>query len=99
MRDSTTPRGAALAPPEAAALTKTEALRRAIAALGYRAPVPEILAYVREHFGIGAAAPAPAPAAHAPAPAPPAAPEPAGEDEAKKSPRRGKSKDRTNPAD
>jgi hypothetical protein len=91
MRDSTSGRGSAQAPQQGAALTKTEALRRAIAALGYRAPVTEILAYVSEHYGIGAPA--------AVAAAPPAAPEPAGDDEAKKSPRRGKSKDRTNPAD
>lgn len=81
MRDSTTPRAGA--PAEGAALTKTEALRRAIAALGYRAPVTEILAYVGEHYGIGATS--------APTAPPPAPPEPSAADEAKKAPlKRGK---------
>jgi hypothetical protein len=39
---------------EPQALSRTEAIRRAVVALGYRTPVPEILEYVREHFGIGA---------------------------------------------
>ena len=34
-------------------LSKTEAIRRAIAALGGNAQVPQILDYVRDHFGIG----------------------------------------------
>jgi hypothetical protein len=38
--------------------TTTEALRQAIAVLGYRAPATEILDYARQHFGIGALAPA-----------------------------------------
>jgi hypothetical protein len=35
-----------------ATVSKPEAVRRAIEALGYQAEVSEILAYVREHFGI-----------------------------------------------
>ena len=35
-----------------APLSKPEAVRRAIEALGFRAEVSEILDYVREHFGI-----------------------------------------------
>jgi len=38
---------------DALPLSKPEAVRRAIAALGYRAEVADILAYCREHFGIG----------------------------------------------
>jgi hypothetical protein len=34
-------------------LTRTEAIRRAMEALGDDAKVPEILSYVWEHFGIG----------------------------------------------
>ena len=40
------------APPQ----SNTEAIRRAIAALGPTAQVPQILDYVREHFGIGGSA-------------------------------------------
>ncbi len=36
-------------------LSKTEAVWRAIEVLGYQAEVPQILDYVREHFGIDAA--------------------------------------------
>src|SRR5437588_8159579 len=39
---------------ERTTLTRPEAVRRAIEALGYRAEVSEILAYVREHFGVEA---------------------------------------------
>lgn len=39
----------------AATVSKPEAIRRAIAALGNNAQVPQILDYVREHFGIGTA--------------------------------------------
>src|SRR5262249_56980381 len=42
---------------ETAKPSAPEAVRRAIAALGYRAEVSEILDYVREHFGIGGAGP------------------------------------------
>jgi hypothetical protein len=82
MRDSSSPQATA-------ALTQTEALRQAIAALGYRAPVADILAYVRDHFGIGESA------AVAPAPAPPAASETA----KRPAPKRGKNKDRADPSD
>ena len=68
---------------EPQALTRTEAIRRAVAALGYRTPVPEILEYVRQHFGIGGeadqtkgepqAGPAAVPAASAAAEEPPSA--------------------------
>jgi hypothetical protein len=34
-------------------LSKTEAIRQAIAVLGSNAQVPQILDYVRDHFGIG----------------------------------------------
>ena len=40
---------------ERPAMSTTEALRQAIAVLGYHAPAQEILAYAREHFGIGTA--------------------------------------------
>jgi hypothetical protein len=39
--------------PQEATITQTEAIRRAIAALGSGAQVPEILDYVWEHFGMG----------------------------------------------
>lgn len=45
------------APSSAANLTKTEAVWRAIEELGYRAPVSEILEYVRTRFGIDADSP------------------------------------------
>jgi hypothetical protein len=44
----------------AATVSKPEAIRRAIAALGNNAQVPQILDYVREHFGIGTAPAEPA---------------------------------------
>src|SRR5262245_14527985 len=57
MRDSTSQGGAAT-------VSKPEAVRRAIAALGYRAELSQILEYVHRNFGIDAAAP-PAPAGSA----------------------------------
>jgi hypothetical protein len=39
--------------PDSPPQTNTEAIRRAIAALGAHAQVPEILEYVHQHFGIG----------------------------------------------
>jgi hypothetical protein len=68
MRDSTSQAGAAT-------VSKPEAVRRAIAALGYRADLSQILEYVHRNFGIEAAAP-PAPvesAEEAPAEQPPKA--------------------------
>jgi hypothetical protein len=38
-------------------VSRTEAVRQAVEALGYRADVMEILDYVREHFGIDASTP------------------------------------------
>lgn len=80
-------------PMEPQPLTRTEAIRRAVLALGYRAPVLEILDYVRQHFGIGGEPGLPAPQAPAPAlPAPEAqAPE---EPPVARPQRRGKAKGR-----
>jgi hypothetical protein len=71
---------------ETAPLTRTEAIRRAIDALGVNAQVPQILDYVWEHFGIGV----PPQPAQSPQPR---AEEPAtGESEASQSPARKGSK-------
>lgn len=51
-------------------LEKTEAIRRAVEALGYDAPVPRILEYMRERFGIGAEGEAAVPAGEGEAPRP-----------------------------
>src|SRR3954452_21041483 len=84
MQERTTPAAPAV---ETAKPSAPEAVRRAIAALGYRAEVLEILDYVREHFGIGGpdtSEEVVAPAAEAPAP---------GDAGRKPATRRGKGKD------
>ena len=78
---------------ETAKLNAPEAVRRAIAALGYRAEVSEILDYVREHFGIGG--PDASEEVVAPAPETPAPEDPG----RKPATRRGKGKDRPGPGE
>ena len=79
---------------ETARPSAPEAVRRAIAALGYRAEVSEILDYVREHFGIGGPDVGEEAVTSAPAPE---VPTPA--DGRKPATRRGKGKDRTGPGE
>lgn len=94
-------------PQAATTLTKPEAVRRAIVALGYRAGVTQILDYVRDHFGINTTTPpvasqlapdAPPPAAALPEPGP-SAPPVIDDPVRKPAVKRAKNKDRSGPAE
>jgi len=77
-------------------MTKTEAIRQAIAVLGSQAQVPQILDYVQEHFGIGTQGPTAEPAAGSPS-APETAEQPPASPSGKSATRRSKPKDRPSP--
>jgi hypothetical protein len=84
-----------------AAISQTEAIRRAIAALGSSAQVPQILDYIRDHFGMGSGGGAgESPDLRAEAPSATALAEGSERDSPsgkKPPPRRGKPKDRPAP--
>jgi hypothetical protein len=51
-RDSSKQQAVGVAERAGAPMSSTEAIRRAVEALGHNAGVPDILDYIRDHFGI-----------------------------------------------